>query len=463
LGAAFAAPLAVLPGTARAGETLHEALAATYHYNPRLDAERARLRATDEGVARAMSGYRPSVDFQADVNMVDVKTRPSQLTDGTNHPKGYRFDAVQPIFRGGQTYFAVSEAEANVRAGQETLRDIEQQVLLDAVTAFMDVIRDQAIVRLRENNVTVLSKELKATQDRFAVGEVTKTDVAQAQARRAAAVSQLDLARANLKTSRANFERTVGHPPDNLVEPSGYEHALPDSIDAAVGAGTHGHPIVVQALYREQAARHAVDRIRGALLPQVQVEASYSDRFDESRFVDERETTTVTGRLTMPIYEKGEIYAQVRQAKHEHIGRMQEIEQQRATVQAQVVTSWSQLIAARAQLQSDNVQVNANRTALSGVREEERVGQRTLLDVLDAEQELLNSEVQLVTTRRNLVVQSYTLRQAVGTLDVASLGAAPVVYDPDVHHQEVRRKWIGTRITEDDPWNTEVYAPEPVK
>jgi outer membrane protein len=465
---ALACALAVLalPTGPASAETLLDALSSAYQYNPRLDAERARLRATDETVAQAMSGYRPRVDFQADVNMVDTKTTPSPDppggSEGTMHPYGYRFDATQPLFRGGQTYFQVSETEANVRAGRETLRDVEQQVLLEAVTAYMDVLRDQAIVRLRENNVTVLSKELKATQDRFAVGEVTKTDVAQAQARRAGAVSQLDLAKADLKGSRARFEQVIGHPPSELIEPTEFNAGLPNSLNDAKGVGTHGHPRVVAALYREQSARHAVDRIRGQLLPQLQLEASFADRFDPTRRVDEVETTTVTGRLNMPIYEGGEIYSQVRQAKHTHISTIQEIEQERAAIEAEVVTRWSQLMAVRAQLESDNAQVTANSTALAGVREEERVGQRTLLDVLNAEQELLDSQVQLATTKRNLVVAAYALRSAIGQLDVATVGAASTVYDPTIHHQEVRRKWIGTRITDEDPWNTEVFH-EPVK
>lgn len=454
-----------IPGPAFA-ETLGEALSSAYQYNPRLDAERARLRATDENVSQAMAGFRPRVDFSADANMVDTKTSPSPQqsgSEGTVHPYGYRFDAQQQIFSGGQTFYQVSESEAGVRAGQETLRDVEQQVLLDAATAYMDVIRDQSIVRLRENNVKVLSRELKATEDRFAVGEVTKTDVAQAQARRAGALSDLDLARAELKSSRARYEQTIGHPPSDLSEPVGFEQGLPTSLAEAKNVGTHGHPSVVAALYTEQSARHAVDRIRGQLLPQLQVEASFSDRYDLNRFVDGQETTVVTGRLNMPIYEQGLIYSQVRQAKHEHLSRIQEIEQRRAEVEQQVVTRWAQFSAVKAQLQSDNVQVSANTTALAGVREEERVGQRTLLDVLNAELELLISQVQLEQTRRNLVVAAYALRSAVGQLDVATLGVTPYVYDPTIHAQDVRRKWIGTRITDDDPWNTHVYSEQPVK
>jgi len=435
------------PATA---ETLREALASTYRYNPRLDAERARLRATDEEVSRANSGYRPSVSFNGDVNFQNTRTKPALGTNGNRYPKGYSFDLTQNLFNGFQTTNAVRAAEAEVRAGRESLRDVEQSVLLEAVTSYVDVVRDQVVVKLRENNVTVLSRELSATQDRFSVGEVTRTDVAQSQARRAASVSALDLARANLKGSRAAFERTVGHAPSNLIEPQPQDKLLPRSLEEAIAVGAQQAPIVVGALYREQSSRHVVDRIRGELLPQVQLDASYSDRYDGSDVIDQTETTTVTGRMSVPLYEGGEIRARVRQAKHSHVSFLQEIEQARSINQADVVSAWSQLLAARAQLVSDLSQVSANRTALQGVREEEKVGQRTVLDVLNAEQELLNSEVQLVFTKRNVVVNAYTLLAAVGRLDALTLGVTGEVYDPEEHYLEVRRKWWGLSITRGD-------------
>ncbi|WP_334149558.1 TolC family outer membrane protein [Hyphomicrobium sp.] len=447
--------------TAAQAETLNEALAAAYEYNPQLDAERARLRATDEEVTRARSGFRPVITGGADVNYNWTK---SHTTTGSIEnelkPRGYSIDAVQPIFSGFRTINSVNEQEANVRAARETLRAVEQSVLLQTVTSFMDVVRDQAIVRLRENNVNVLSRELRATEDRFAVGEVTRTDVAQAQARRAGAVSALDLAKANLKTSRAVYERVVGHAPGSLVEPRGYERLLPRSLDEATNVGTHENPAVVNALYLEQAAKFGVDRIRGELLPSVQLEASYSDRYGIADSINQSEDVTVTGRLTVPIYEGGEVYARVRQQKHIHISRLQEIEQARSETEEIVVSAWSQLLAARAQIQSDQSQVDANTTALTGVREEERVGQRTLLDVLNAEVELLNSQVALVTTRRNLVVSSYSVLSAVGRLDAVNLGFTSIAYDPEAHYQEVRRKPWGTSITHSDG-RTEQLPPLP--
>jgi outer membrane protein len=470
-GAALAAhsllSLAISPASA---ESLREALAAAYKFNPRLDAERARLRATDEEVARAHSGYRPTVSAAADIAYQRSDTKPPSASDGETHPKSYSVTATQPIFNGFRTLNAVRAAEAAVRAGRETLRSVEQDVLLQAVTAYVDVVRDQAIVRLRENNVSVLSRELKATQDRFSVGEVTRTDVAQAEARRAAAVSQLDLARANLKTSRATFERVVGHPPSSLMEQRPHEKLLPRTVTEAIALSMRESPLVVAALYREQAARHAVDQTWGELLPSVQLDATHSHRYDPSRTVDESEATTVTGRLTVPLYQAGEVHARVRQAKHTHVSRLQEIEQNRTETRERVVQAWSQLTAARAALQSDQVQVSATRTALAGVREEEKVGQRTLLDVLNAEQEALNAEVQLATTQRNLVVASYAVLNAIGRLSVVELGTTEKAYDPEVHYHEVRRKWWGISITypdgrreHHDLWDTRTERYHPVK
>lgn len=431
-------------------ESLHEALSSAYQYNPRLDAERARLRATDENVTQAMSGYRPKADIDADVGIRDQVTRPSFGSNGTSDDRGYTVSLQQPIFRGFRTTNAVNRAEAGVRAGRESLRNIEQTVLLDTVLAYVDVVRDQAIVRLRENNVKVLSRELKATKDRFAVGEVTVTDVAQAEARRAGTISALDLSQANLKSSRARFEQEVGHAPQALIEARVPRSILPKSLDAAQDIGLQESPAVVSSLYLEQSARYLVDEIRGELLPEINVEASYTERFDSSPVTEESETGIVRGRLTMPLYEGGAIYSRVRQAKHTHVSTIQEVERAKTVVKANIVAAWSQLQAASAKLESDTVQVNANRTALSGVREEEKVGQRTLLDVLDAEQELLDAEVQLVSTKRDVVFAAYALLAAVGHLDAAGIGAAATVYDPEAHYFEVRRQWFGLDITHDD-------------
>lgn len=457
-------------GAARA-QSLFDTLSQTYSYNPQIDAERARLRATDEDVSRANSGYRPSLNASADLGAVNTKIRPDLSgSSGSTKPRGYSVDLVQPIFRGFRVTNAVNAAEANVRAGRETLRNTEQTVLLSAVTAYGDVVRDQAIVRLRENNLKFLSTELQATRDRFAVGEVTRTDVAQSEARLALAKSELALANANLKTSRGVYEQIVGSPPQNLQEASPNSKLVPSGLEEAIGIGTRENPQVVGALYREQAGRYQIEQIRGELLPDAQLEASYSDRFDSSTNTEEVETTSVVGRVNVPIFPSGgEVYARVRQAKHTHVSLIQEIEQSRAAAQAEVVRTWSQLQAFRAQITADRSQIEANEVALEGVREEEKVGQRTLIEVLNAQQELLQSRVQLETTKRNLLVAAYSVISAIGRLSVAEIGAASSVYDPEVHYDEVRRKWWGIDITHDDGshqhldlWDARVEH-EPVK
>jgi outer membrane protein len=431
-------------------ETLADALASAYRYNPRLDAARASLRATDEEVARANAGYRPVIQGTADVGWQRTETDPASPTAGETHPKGYAVTASQPLFRGFRTLNTVREAEATVRAGRETLRIVEQSVLLDAVAAYADVVRDMAVVRVRESNVTVLSTELRSTREKIRVGEATVTDQAQAEARRALAVSQLDLARANLKISRAAFERHIGRPPQALSDPQPIERLLPKTLDEAIALSARETPTVIAALYREQSSRHTVDRIRGELLPSLQLDASYGRRFDPSTTIDRSETSAVTGRLTVPIYSSGEVEARVRQAKHTHVGRMQEIEQARGEAQAVVVQAWAQFVAAKAQLVSDRASVAALSRALAGIREEQRSGQRTILDVLNGEQELLNAQVNVAVTQRNITVFSYTLLSAVGRLNVASLGIVSEVYDPTVHYMEVRRKGWGTSITHAD-------------
>src|SRR5262245_37581311 len=260
--------LGVWLGSGGAGaETLREALNATYKFNPRLDAARAIQRATDEEVPRALSVYRPSVTGTAYTSYQLQSTRPAAGTGipgstTESNPRGYEVGLVQPLFRGFRTKNAVSLAEATVRAGWEALRSTEASVLLEAVTAYLDVFRDLKILELRENNVTVLTRDLSATQARFQAGEVTRTDVEQAKARRAGAVAALDLARANLKTSRAIFERVVGHPPSRLVEPRP-STLVPRNLGESTEIASRESSAVVAALYREQAARFNIDLIRG--------------------------------------------------------------------------------------------------------------------------------------------------------------------------------------------------------
>lgn len=442
--ASVAAMGAANVGAAQA-ETLRGALAAAYKFNPDIEAERANLRATDESVPQAKSGYRPRVSATADIGAVNTRTRPGSTTG--RRPGGYQLDVTQNLFDGFRTTNSVNLAESNVRAGRATLHSTEQTVLLQAVTAYMNVVRDQAIVRLRESDVRVLSKNLKATQERFAAGEVTRTDVAQSRARRARSISDLDSARATLKTSRANYERVIGHPPSRLRSAGVPERLLPRTLAEARRRATNEAPSVVSALYLEQAARYNVEQIWGELLPSLSVAGSVNKRFEPAEGINSTQTSQVIGRLDVPIYTGGEVRARVRQAKHLHVRRIQLVAQARTQARESAVSAWAALNASRAQLRSDNSQVDANRIALAGVREEEKVGQRTLLDVLDAEQELLDAQVSLVSTRRDLVVNAYSLISSTGRLTSKELGLTKHVYDPEEHYFDVRRAWFGISIT----------------
>jgi outer membrane protein len=239
-------------GRPASAETLEQALSDAYLINPVLNAERARLRATDEQVALAKSGLRPFVTASGDTafmhtnNEVSTPRNPnprssaiggSRFPEGTSHPRGWSVQLTQPLFEGFQNLNAIRVAKSTVQAARESLRSVEQTVLLDAVTAYVNVVRDTAIVRLRENDVTVLTEQLKATKDRFDVGEVTRTDVAQAEARRSEALSTLAAAQANLKTSNAAYEQIIGHPPGNLETPPSVRHLLPTTLDDSMTSG----------------------------------------------------------------------------------------------------------------------------------------------------------------------------------------------------------------------------------
>ncbi|MEZ5874003.1 MAG: TolC family outer membrane protein [Hyphomicrobiales bacterium] len=451
--ALFAAALLSCPAHA---ETLEQALADAYLVNPVLNAERARLRAIDEQVALAKSGLRPFVSGSYDTSFVNQNSDTTSAnafgfgaggltTDGITHPHGYAVQLSQPLFEGFQNLNAVRQAKAEVQSQRETLRATEQSVLLDAATAYVNVVRDQAVVRLRENDVSVLAEQLKATRDRFDVGEVTRTDVAQAEARHAEALATLAVAQANLKSSRAAYEQIVGHPPGNLQTPPSIRHLLPQSLDEAMTLGDGENPIILSSVYSEEASLYAVEQIMGELLPEVTLEAQYEKRFDQSQTINEIETTTVTGRVNVPLYQGGGVSARVRQAKETNNQLKREVEDARLRVHADVIANWGILQSSGPAISSAESAVKANKIALTGVREEEKVGQRTTLDVLDAQRELLNSQIGLVSALRDRVVAEYSLYAAIGRMDAQTLGLSVPYYDPIEHYDIVKGKWFGLR------------------
>jgi outer membrane protein len=430
-------------------QSLEQALINAYFANPTINAQRAAVRVVDEQVPQALAGYRPQVfgNAQADVERSRTQSPAGTTNNLRNYPRGYGVTAQQNIFNGFQTGNLVRSAESQVLAARETLRNTEQNVLLDAVTAYMNVIRDTAIVQLQQQNVQALNEQLRATNDRFQVGELTRTDVAQAQARLRAAESQLSAAQANLNASRAAYRRDIGSDPGALKPANPYTRLTLASLDAAVAEAFGKHPAI-------QATRHGVDTAQlqvkvaeGSLLPTLNLEASAQRFSDPSPGVYNNFDMTAGLRLTVPLYQGGAEHSRVRQAKELTGQRQLESDVVRDQVRAAVIQSWGLVSASRFQVEAAQAQVAAAEIALNGVREEYRVGQRTTLDVLNAQAELVLARSALITAQRDRVVASYSLLSSVGRLSVVELKLAQQnqTYQPEVHYDQVRDSWFGLR------------------
>jgi outer membrane protein len=408
------------------------------------------LRAIDEQVPQALANYRPRVNASIDSGYQHYESNTlslgQQVLTNTNiSPRGGQLGVVQTLYNGQRSGNTTRQAEATVLAGRETLRNAEQTALLDAATQYMNVLRDTAILDLQRRNVQVLQEQLKQARDRFNVGEVTRTDVAQAESRLAAAQSQVLAAEANLKASQAAYRRAIGVEPVNLRAGMPVDRLSPRTLEASVTQGLNVHPAVTAAQYTVDGAQHAVKVAEGTLYPTVTLESSIQRRWDLAPGSFDQLTGTVLGRVAIPIYQGGAEYSIIRQTKETLGQRRIELDVARDQVRALVYQWWSQLEATKAQIISAQAQVTATEVALNGVREEARVGQRTTLDVLNAQQELVNARVALVTAQRDRVVASYTLLSAVGKLAPGVLTLPTETYDSGVHYNQVRDKWFGVR------------------
>jgi outer membrane protein len=447
--------------TKAAADTLEWALVQAYQNNPSLNAQRAALRATDENVPQALSGYRPKLSITANAgdnytNEVshtygaEGTSASGTITSFTNVAtpyvsSGVGATATQTLFNGFQTANRVRQAESQVMGARETLRVTEQQVLLDAATAYMNLLRDAAILELNRRNVEVLTEQLKQTRDRYNVGEVTRTDVAQAESRLAAGRSSLLGAQSNYITSVANYRRVIGVAPGKLAPGTPVDRFSPSTLPRAINEGEELSPSVLAAQYGVDVAQLAVKINEGSLYPNLALTASASQNTNPAYNVNRQFLASVFGQLTIPIYQGGGEFSAIRQSK-ETVGQQRlNLDVTRDQARETVVQSWSELDAAKAQIEATTAQVNAAEIALDGVREEARVGERTTLDVLNAQQELVNARVALVTAQHDRVVASYTLLAAVGGLSMQRLGLNVSIYDPQVHYQQVRDAWFGLR------------------
>jgi outer membrane protein len=339
----------------------------------------------------------------------------------------------------------VRAAEAQVRQSQETLRSTEQQVLLDAVTAHMNVLRDEALVQLQQQNVTALGEQLRSAKDRFEVGEVTRTDTALAEAASAGGRASLIAAQSNLNTSRAVYRQVVGAEAGKLSPGRPIDQMLPRSYDLAIAEGLQRHPAVVSAQYAVDYAALQVKVAEGALLPSVNAQGILQRANEPNTQIKRHDVASIGLNATAPIYQGGSEYAAVRQAK-EVLGQTRiQMDVTRDQVRSQIVQFWSQLEAARSSIQAAQTQVNAQQIALKGVTEEYRVGQRTISDVLTAQANLVQAQSTLVNAQRDRVVASYAVLGSIGRLDMGSLGLQVATYDPEEHYRQVRDSWGGLR------------------
>ena len=455
---AIAAGAAVLAcaGSPAAADTLKWALIQAYQNNPVINGQRAAVRATDETVPQALSGYRPRISLSASAGeqyldshtktFVNNKATYAQ-TSGATGIQSYGGTVTQNLLNGFGTANRTRQAEQLVSAAREILRQTEQTVLLNAATAYMNLIRDAAILDLQRRNVEVLQEQLRQTRDRFNVGEVTRTDVAQAESRLAAARAQMLTAESNFTTSRSTYRQVIGVEPGTLAPASPVDSLSPRSLPAAVVEARTRHPAVTTAMFNVDAAQFQVKIAESSLYPSLNLVGSAQQNYGSTSALTVLQSFagSVVGQLTIPVYQGGTEYATIRQAKETLSQRRTDLDTARDQTQQLLTQSWGQLEAAKAQIQATTTQVNAAEIALNGVREEARVGQRTTLDVLNAQQELVNARVSLVTAQRDRVVASYALLAASGRLSPQVLALAVPIYDPKVHYHQVRDTWTGVR------------------
>jgi outer membrane protein len=450
--------LAALAPSELAAETLPSALAKAYEGNPQLNAQRAIVRQSDEGVSQALSGYRPTLSATASVaeqftNTTEVfpplppvaPTGFSFSVKGYTSPTTVGLNGSQTLFNGQRTANTVRKAESQVSAARETLRMMEESILLAAATAYMDMSRDTANLEVQQNNVRVLQRTLKDTQNRFAAGQVTTTDVAQSEAQLAAGEANLHAAESTLMTTRANYRRVIGVEPSNLAPASSVDRLSPTTLSAAITVGMAENPAVTAALYGVDVAQLQVKIAEGALWPTLGLQGSVTQQTYPTILQPNLFLGTVQLNLTVPIYQGGAEYSAIRLDK-ETVGQQRlNADQLRDQTRANVVQAWGQLEAAKAQIEAAIRQNDAAERALTGVRNEAQAGQRTTLDVLNAEQALVNARVALIVAQHDRVVASYALLSAVGRLSAQELHLPVTVYDPATHYYQVRDAWFGLR------------------
>jgi outer membrane protein len=443
--------------TSRA-ETLLGALARTYSANPVFNSGRASLRATDEGVPQALSGFRPrvlgdallgterrrSVQDSIEITNNDPTTRNfkhSYMQGGA--PRSAMVTIEQPLFDGFKAQNSTRAAETGVFAGRERLRLLEQRVLFQAVSAYMNVLRDTAALKLQESNVAVLAEQLRQVKERLAAGQITPTDVAQAEARLANGRAQVAAARAALQASIGVYAQVIGVEPRRLAAAKPVDELFPKTREEAEVIAQAEHPTIMAALHDADAADLDIKIIESDFMPKLSVIGNIYTQSDIDGLGNRAVGAKLLGKLSVPIYEGGLTSSRVRQAKETAGQKRFDVDASRAELLALVRANWGALQASKAAIAAAQTQIDAAERALYGVREEAKAGQRTTLEILNAQQELLNARITLVSAQRDRIVASYAVLAAVGRLSARQLGLAVTDYDPGVHFDQVKDLWGG--------------------
>lgn len=433
-------PLIATSGYARAF-TLQEALALAYETNPRLEAERAQLRATDEEVAKALSGWRPNLGVSGSYGYTSNEINSFGLPIPEGHPRDVTVTLTQPLFT-GQTIPQTRQANAQVRAGRFQLTSVEQLVLLAAARAYFDVIADEAVLVFRRDNVILLSGQLGMTQERVNVGDITVTDLQLVQARLAAANAEVATAEARLAASRAEFERAIGRPPESL-ETMPVLPPVPEGQMQATALAIENNPDLNTAREQARVADAAVGVATGALLPSLSVQGQYRKSRDQVAVGVELESTSVVAQLRVPLYQSGIEYAGVRQAKQSRSKAVFTISDVERQVRQTLDAAWQATIAARASIALYEQQVEASRLAYEGFAEGVRAGERSTYDLLNSAQELLSAQVSLAVARREYSIKTFELTVAEGGLTARALNLPVMLYDPQLYYDRNAGRWFG--------------------
>lgn len=445
-GAALAPLLVAYPLQANA-LSLKEALATAYATNPQIESARANLRATDEEVAKANAGWRPSLSLNGSEGFQNIITDQPVHGESDRNQLSGTASLNEPLWRGGRTVAEIRRAKALVRAGQARLTNTEQTVLLDGVTAYMDTVRDTATVEYRRMYAQALQDQLDASNTQLNAGAITQTDVQQTQARLAGARAQLSVAEGQLTSSRAKFERVIGRPAE-MLETIPVLPSLPATLDEAVTQAVAMAPALIVAQENSRAADYAIDQATSALLPQVSLSLQYQYAKNSSQigFISPKVTqhdASIFLQVTVPLYQGGSEYAQVRQAKEQRSQSLADITDADRQVREFAQAAWGTFTSARDSIASNELAVQANQGAVAGVLQEQRAGERSILDILNAQQELLVGEIGLTNAQHDATVAAFQLLASTGQLTAKSLALDTPLYDPLKHYNRDASAWVG--------------------